>query len=154
MCLAPTRWEVELLRRGGGRRGGEEAGEGVRRGFRFRSVKSRAAVILLSWREGVSTWSQRTSASPRLPQVGIKIQPSDGGMEGETGGGTGGRTGGRSPESSAPALIHRGFSHQLAGVWGRRSRRASASKTTTPSKINRRRFTFQLSIQRRGSERD
>lgn len=38
-------------------------------GVRFRLVKSREAVILLSWREKVLTWSQRTSASPRFPPL-------------------------------------------------------------------------------------
>lgn len=78
-------------------------------GVRFRLVKSREAVILLSWREKVSTWiglGFPSLPSPSVPQVGIKTQPSDGGMEGWRDGGI------ETPESPAGALIHRGFSHQ------------------------------------------
>lgn len=114
--------------------------------MRFRLVKSREAVILLSWKEKVSTWSQRTSASPSLPsptvpQVGIKTRPSDGGMERWRDGGV------ETPESPAGALIHRGFSHQPQESGAPALEEGPAVfKTTTLSKINRRRFTFQLSI--------
>lgn len=65
------------------------------KGVRVRLVKSREAVILHGWREKVSTWSQRSSASspspplpsPPVPQVGIKTQPSDGGMQARKDGG-------------------------------------------------------------------
>ena len=86
MCLTPTSLEFgvkvsedgegERGREGGGRLEGGGGGGGGGGGLgwggggvRFRLVKSREAVILLSWREKVLTWSQRTSASPRFPPL-------------------------------------------------------------------------------------
>lgn len=58
------------------------------------------------------------------------------------------REGGEAPGSPAGALIHRGFSHQPHGARGPGARGGAAVfKTTTLSEINRRCFTFQLSIQ-------
>lgn len=72
MCLTPTSLEFGVKVSEDGEREQGEKEEGVwkgERGVRFRLVKSREAVILLSWREKVLTWSQRTSASPRFPPL-------------------------------------------------------------------------------------
>lgn len=72
MCLALTSLEFVVKVSEDGEK--EQRGRGgsvvvVVVGVRFRLVKSREAVILLSWREKVSTWSQRTSPSPRFPPL-------------------------------------------------------------------------------------
>lgn len=57
----------------------------------------------------------------------------------------------RPPESSVRALIRWGFSHQPQESGACSSGGAAVFKTTPLSKINRRRFTFQSTIQSRAA---